>query len=117
MDHFQSWVFLLIFLWHSTPLVEFYFFVVAKLGLEVFILVTRLRARALVELSSSQDNLGVSQGLSGQPLLHPFQGPKNRCYSRFYDQLGLAKPRVRLGFFNILLSYSSERRCRRANNF
>ena len=117
MDHFQSWVFLLMFLWHSTPLVEFYFFVVAKLGLEVFILVTRLRARALVELSSSQDNLGVSQGLSGQPLLHPFQGPKNRCYSRFYDQLGLAKPRVRLGFFNILLSYSSECRCRRANNF
>ena len=62
MDHFQSWVFLLIFLWHSTPLVEFCFFVVAKRGLEVFILVIRLRARALVELASSQENLGVSPG-------------------------------------------------------
>lgn len=62
MDHFQSWVFLLIFLWHSTPLVEFCFFVVAKLGLEVFILVIRLRARAVVELASSQENLGESPG-------------------------------------------------------
>ena len=62
MDHFQSWVFLLIFLWHSTPLVEFCFFVVAKLDLEVFILVTRLRARALVELSSSQEQYGCVSG-------------------------------------------------------